>query len=122
MARIVVRELEPLEIVFNDKEFICLLNNDAIMFLTEEFGDINKLMEKEKDRPFDLAAKLLYCGVKLSDTSFTYDEARRITLSGGINLVTALLDNFVEAFKVNATDEELGAYAGELERLIQEVN
>lgn len=119
MARIVVRELEPLQIVFNDKEFICLLNNDAIMFLTEEFGDINKLMDDEKDKPFDLAAKLLYCGVKLGDTSFTYDEARSITLSGGMNTVLALLDNFIEAFKVNATDEELEAYAGELRRMLK---
>lgn len=118
MARIVVRELEPLEIVFNDKTLICLLNNDAIMFLTEEFGDINKLMKKEKNKPFDLAAKLLYCGVKLGDTSFTYDEARRIVLSGGINIVTALMENFVEAFKVNATDEELDVYAGEIQRML----
>jgi len=119
VARIVVRELEPLEIVFNDNVLTCLLNNDAIMFLTEEFGDINKLMEKEKDKPFDLAAKLLYCGVKLGDASFTCDEARRIVLSGGMNLVIALLDNFVDAFKVNATDEELEIYAGELERILK---
>lgn len=117
--RIVVRELQPLIIEFRDRDLTCLLNNDAIMFLTEEFGDINKLMEDEKNKPFDLAAKLLYAGVKLGDTSFTYEEARSITISGGMSIVMALLDNFVEAFKVNATDEELKAYTGELTRILK---
>ena len=119
MARIVVRELEPLEIVFNDQVITCLLNNDAIMFLTETYGDVNKLMEREKDKPFDLAAKLLYCGVKLGMPSFEYDMARRIVLSGGIHLVTELFDNLLGAFKVNATDEQLEGYLGELGRLMK---
>lgn len=117
--RFVVRELEPIEIVFNDKTLTCLLNNDALMFLNETYGDIKELLEKEKNKPFDLAAKLLFCGVKLHDNSFDYETAKKIITSGGISLTLALVDNFVENFKINATDEQLSIYAGELERLLK---
>lgn len=117
--RFVIRELEPLEIVFNDQVLTCLLNNDALMLLDETFGDIQKLLESEKGKPFDLAAKLLFCGVKLHDTSFDYETAKKIITSGGLSLTLALVENFVENFKINATEEQLEVYTGELERLLK---
>ena len=117
--RIVIRELEPLEIVFKDKVLTCLLNNDALVLMDETYGDINELIKKEKDRPYDFASKLLYCGVKVNQTDFEYETAQRIVMSGGLSIIGELLENFMENFFVNATEEQQERYLGEMQRLLK---
>lgn len=117
--RMVIRELEPLEIVFKDKVLICMLNNDALMLMTEMYGDLNEVMEKEKHRPYDFASKLLYCGVKVIQTDFEYEEAQNIVLSGGLSVVMGLIENFMDNFLAEATEEQQEKYLGEMERLLK---
>jgi len=117
--RIVVRELEPLEFVFKDKVLTCMINNDALMLMTETYGDLNEVMAKEKGRPYDFASKLLFCGVKVFQTDFEYEEAQNIVLSGGLSVVMALIENFMDNFLVEASEEQQEKYLGEMERLLK---
>mgnify|MGYP001488272117 CR=1 FL=1 len=117
--RIVVRELEPLELVFKDKVLTFMINNDALMLMTEMYGDINELLKKEKDSPYDFASKLLFCGVKIHHSDFEYEMAQSIILSGGLSLVVEIIENFMGNFLSNATDEQKERYLGEIQRLLK---
>lgn len=117
--RFAIRELEPIEIVFRDETLTCMLNNDALILMTEIFGDINELAKKEKDKPYDFASKILFCGIKIYHNDFEYETAQKIVMSGGLSLVAELLENFMENFMSNATEEQLEAYTGEMERLLK---
>lgn len=122
MARkFVIQELEPIEIVFRNKTLTCMLNNDALMLMDEEFGDIKKLAKEEKDKPYDFASKILYSGIKIYHKDFEYETAKRIIISGGLGLIAEVLENFMENFMSNATEEEMQRYQGELERLLKEI-
>lgn len=117
--RIVVRGIDPIEIVFRDKTFICTINNDALMFFTENYGDIMEVIDKDKDRPYDFAAKILYCGIYVNQREFKYEDAEAIVAAGGMSVVAQLFDNMLESFMTNASEEEKNAYLGELERLLK---
>ena len=117
--KIVVYKIEPLEIVFNDKTFLCTLNNDALMLFTEMYGDISSVLENEKNRPYDFAAKVLFCGINVNQKDFKFEDAEAIIISGGVNIVAEIFDCLAESFLTNATEEQKKAYLGELERLLK---
>lgn len=120
--RLVIRELEPLELVFKDKVLTCMINNDALMLITETYGDLNEVMKRDKHKPYDFASKLLFCGVKVYETDFEYETAQKIVLSGGLSLVMELIENFMDNFLSTATEEQQEKYMGELERLLKTIS
>ena len=102
MAKITIKPVEPLEIEFADgTKIYAIFNNEALIQFTEEFGDITKMIDdgEVENKPYDFAAKLLYCGIKVYDKSITLEEAMKIVVAGGEPLlmeITALLiDNFM---------------------------
>lgn len=103
MARLTIRNVEPLELVFADGETkIALFNNEAFIIYTEEFGDILKDMDVEiEERPFEFGAKMLYCGLKVTEPSITLEEAQNIVYRGGLDLIQEIfiliIDNFLES-------------------------
>lgn len=99
--RISIKRIEPIVLDFADgttKEVI--INNDALIYLTSEFGDIANLLDTEIERPYELASKILYAGMKVADMSTTLEEAKAIMIGGGTELMTemfiALSENFGE--------------------------
>ena len=119
--RIIVRELEPLEIVFRDKTLVCTLNNDALMLFDETYGNISEALNAEKNAPYSFASKILYCGIKVNNSDFTYEEAQSIIASGGITVIAEILDSLTKSFMSSATDKQKEAYLGELKRLMETV-
>jgi hypothetical protein len=101
MAKITIKPIEPLEIAFPNGDVVhAIFNNTALIRYTEEFGDITKIDKEEiEKRPYDFAAKILYCGIKVYDSEVTLDDAKRIVISGGEPLlqeiVSLLIDNFM---------------------------
>lgn len=96
--RFAVRPVEPLLLEFADgTEKEVAMTIDALMILTEEFGDLSNLMEKEFTRPVDLAAKILYAGIRVNDTTITLEEAKNIVLGGGLLLQLELMDALAES-------------------------
>lgn len=101
MARINIKPIEPLEIVFPNGDTVhAIFNNKALIIFTEEFGDLTTYEKDEiEKRPYDFAAKILYCGIKVYDTEITLEDAKRIVISGGEPLlqevVGLLIDNFM---------------------------
>jgi len=71
---------------------------ESLLYLTEEFGDLTLVFEEEMIRPYDLAAKILYSGMKTFDTTVTLDEARAIAVGGGVVLMTEIFTMFAENF------------------------
>jgi hypothetical protein len=104
--RILIKPLETLELEFSDgtvKE--ALFNTQAIMLLVEEFGEISEIVKEAKTKPYDFASKILYCGMKVLDTSATYDEVKNIVVGGGLELITTISDYVYESFMTQADEE-----------------
>ena len=101
-----ISPIETLELVFPDgSKREAAFNVESMIYLAEEFGDITKLMEEEMTRPYELAAKILYSGMKTFDTSVTLDEAKAIVVGGGIALLTEIMNLFGESFAEIDTEE-----------------
>ena len=106
--KISINRVEPVILEFEDGTTkTILLNNTALMILTEEFGDINRMFKELEKKPFELVSRLIYAGIKAVDTDFTYEEAEVIALNGGIELLEQLTDHLVEVFDGYCKDEEL---------------
>lgn len=108
MARISIRPIEPLEMEFADGTIKkALFSNEAFVFYTEDFGalDVEELKEM-KDKPYDLIARFLYCGMKVFDRTTTLDETERIVVGGGealaIEIVNLVTDNFMATADENS--------------------
>ena len=114
--RMVIREIEPIEIVFRDKTLNCIFNNDALTLFTELYGDIAKVAEESKNEPYSYAAKLLYCGVYVNNSAFTFEEAGAIVSSAGLGFVAELFNTLAESFLANATDEQKKTYLAVLKK------
>ena len=101
-----VRPVEPLILEFADgTEKEVAMTIDALIILTEEFGDFAELIEKEFTKPIDLAAKILYAGIRVNDTTVTMEEAKSIVLGGGLPLQLELMDMLTESLgTVSETD------------------
>lgn len=118
MARVSIKLIEPLEMIFADgtiKE--ALFNNEAFIIYTDEFGklDVEKLKEL-KDRPYDLISRFLYCGMKVIDKSITLEEARTITIGGGEDLATEILNSVIDNFMANSDEESKKKFLKEAEK------
>ena len=100
-----VTPLETLELVFPDgtTREACF-NVESLIYLTEEFGDITRLVQTEMSKPYDLAAKILYSGMKPFDSAVTLDDARGIMVAGGVSLMAEIMDMFNHNF--GTIDEE----------------
>jgi len=94
---IAVKPIETLEFVFSDgtKREACF-NVEALIHLTEEFGNIDTLFAKGISKPYDLAAKILYSGMKSFDSAVTLDEAKAIVVAMGFSFVIEVMDMFQE--------------------------
>lgn len=118
MARVSIKLIEPLEMVFDDgivKE--ALFNNEAFIIYTDKFGklDVEKLKEL-KDKPYDLISKFLYCGMKVMDKSITFKEARAITIGGGEQLAIEILSSVTDNFMATADEESKKKFLVEVKR------
>ena len=106
--KISINRVEPVILEFEDGTTkTILLNNTALMILTEEFGDINRMFKELEKKPFELVSRLIYAGIKAVDIDFTYEEAEVIALNGGIEVLEQLTDHLVEVFDGYCKDEEL---------------
>jgi hypothetical protein len=89
--------IETLALEFPDgtvKEAV--FNVESLIYLTEEFGDLSRLVEDEMTKPYELAAKILYSGMKVMDGGVTMEEAQAIVVSGGVRLMAEIMDMFQE--------------------------
>ncbi len=117
--RMVIREIEPIEIVFRDKTLNCIFNNDALTLFAELYGGLAEAAEEGKTEPFSYAAKLLHCGVYATNQEFTLDEAKAIVLSGGMSFMAQLFNHLAESFLANATEEQKKTYLAELKKAMK---
>lgn len=119
MARFKIRPIEPLELEFADgtiKEV--LFNNEAFIIFKEEFGCIDTLIETElKNKPYDFIARILYCGMKVIDTTITLDEAYSITIGGGEPLVAAIANLIIDNFMAVADEDSKVVFFQEVEKI-----
>ena len=107
MARVSVKPVEPLEIEFADGTIkTAVFDIQAFILFTEEFGPLDEVMEEElKEKPYEFASKLLYCGLKKLDRSVTLEEAQSIAISGGEPLLAEIIRLMIDNF-MNSADEE----------------
>ncbi|MCL2527897.1 MAG: hypothetical protein FWE42_05690 [Defluviitaleaceae bacterium] len=92
---IAIKPAEILEIKLPDgstKEAI--FNMESLMVLAEEFGNPADLAQTFFDRPYEMCAQILYCGIKVMDSTITLDEANAIMVGGGEELMCAIMDLF----------------------------
>lgn len=122
MARVTVKPIEPLEIEFTDgtiKEAI--FNTQAFILFTEEFGPLDQVMEEElKNKPYDFASKLLYCGLKIFDRSITLDEAKSIAIAGGEPLLVEIVRLMIDNFMVTADEDSKKKFLARVEQYNKE--
>lgn len=88
-----------------DKEIDFTFNNYAIITLTQEFGDMNKLFKEYENKPYDITAMLLYAGVKPNMTEFTLEEAKVIVASGGTMIIEEVTRLVVESLMILGGDD-----------------
>lgn len=107
MARVLMRKVIPLEMVFEDgttKE--ALFNKEAFIIYTEEFGRLDSQTLKElSNKPYDLTARFLYCGMKVLDKEITLDEAKSLIYMGGEDLAVEVTNCIIDNF-LNTADED----------------
>lgn len=87
------------------KEVEFTFNNYAITTLKSEFGDINEVFKKHEKKPYDMAAILLYVGVKPNQLDFTLEEAREIVASGGSGVLSEVMSSVTNTFISIGGDE-----------------
>ena len=102
MAKITIKPIEPLEIEFADgTTVLAIFNNEALIHFAEEFGDLTEMIDNGEieNKPYEFAAKILYCGIRIYDKSITLNDAKRIVISGGepllMEITGLLIDNFM---------------------------
>ena len=96
---IAVKPAETLVMNFPDGSFKeAVFNIEALITLTEEFGGISKMAKTFHGRPYEMAARILYSGMKILDASVTLEEARALMIGGGIPLMADIMEMFQESF------------------------
>lgn len=122
MARVTIKPIEPLEIEFTDgtiKEAI--FNTQAFILFTEEFGSLDQVMEEElKNKPYEFASKLLYCGLKIFDRTVTLDEAKSIAIAGGEPLLVEIVRLMIDNFMVSADEDSKKKFLARVEQYNKE--
>lgn len=118
MPKVSIKPIEPLIMEFADgtvKE--ALFNNEAFIIYTEEFGKLDvEELKKMKDKPYDLIARFLYCGMKVMDKTVTFEEAKSITIGGGEQLAVEIMNCVLDNFMVTANEETKKKFLTEVER------
>lgn len=118
MARISIKPIEPLELEFADgtvKE--ALFNNEAFVIYADEFGKLDiEQLEEMKDRPYDMVARFLYCGMKVMDKAVTLEEARSITIGGGEALAVEIINSVTDNFMATADENSKKKFLVEVEK------
>ena len=120
MARVKISNIEKLEMELSDgtiKE--ALFNADAIKIYGREFGNINE--EELMNKPYDFAAKILYSGMKALDKSVTIEEAKMLLIGGGDPLMREVVNNLVDNFMFNATEEQKDIFMKEADSYAKEL-
>jgi len=94
-----------------------LFNNEAFIIYTEEFGKLDvEELKKMKDKPYDLVARFLYCGMKVMDKTITFEEAKAITVGGGEQLAVEIMNCVIDNFMATANEEAKKKFLAEVER------
>jgi len=118
MPKVSIKPIEPLVMEFADgttKE--ALFNNEAFIIYTEEFGKLDvEELKKMKDKPYDLVARFLYCGMKVMDKTVTFEEAKAITIGGGEQLAVEIMNCVIDNFMATANEEAKKKFLTEVER------
>jgi hypothetical protein len=118
MPKVSIKPIEPLVMEFADgtiKE--ALFNNEAFIIYTEEFGKLDvEELKKMKDKPYDLVARFLYCGMKVMDKTVTFEEAKAITIGGGEQLAVEIMNCVLDNFMVTANEEAKKKFLTEVEK------
>lgn len=118
MPKVSIKPIEPLVMEFADgtiKE--ALFNNEAFIIYTEEFGKLDvEELKKMKDKPYDLVARFLYCGMKVMDKTVTFEEAKAITIGGGEQLAVEIMNCVLDNFMVTANEETKKKFLTEVEK------
>lgn len=118
MPKVSIKPIEPLVMEFADgttKE--ALFNNEAFIIYTEEFGKLDvEELKKMKDKPYDLVARFLYCGMKVMDKTVTFEEAKAITVGGGEQLAVEIMNCVIDNFMATADEEAKKKFLTEVER------
>lgn len=118
MPKVSIKPIEPLVMEFADgttKE--ALFNNEAFIIYTEEFGKLDvEELKKMKDKPYDLVARFLYCGMKVMDKTVTFEEAKAITVGGGEQLAVEIMNCVIDNFMATANEEAKKKFLAEVER------
>ncbi len=99
------------------KEVEFTFNNYALLTLTYEFGDINKLFEDMKNKPYDLVAILLYCGVKNNDTEFTLDDAKMLVTGGGALVLEEVTNLVTESLLLQGGEDAKKKFNVEMKKI-----
>ncbi len=129
MARIVIKPIMPLEIVFQSQEedeedvvLTALFNNTAALTYASEFGDIDTTMAYEiNNKPYDFASKMLYCGLKSAHPNITLDEAKSIMFCGGESLLIDVLGHIEANFMLRSNEKKKKKFQVELKKKVEEV-
>lgn len=122
MPRITCRRVEPIIIEFEDETLECFINVDALIILSDEFGNLTTLAEEATKKPYDVGAKLLYAGIKTNRADFTLDEAKVIICNCGTQLIHLLTDAFVRCCGNVGGEDFTKKYIQELEKKIAQYN
>lgn len=95
-----VTPIEPLILEFPDgKTMEAIFTIDTMMMISEEFGDLTIISQEYKHKPYDLATKLLYCGLITMGNEITYDEVQAIVIGGGLPLLAVIFESVAETFE-----------------------
>jgi len=98
---IAIKPAETLRINFPNGTYRdAVFNIEALMILTEEFGDIAEIARNLHSQPYAMGAKILYSGMKALDAGATMDEANSIMVGdgGGLLLLNTMMEMFMENF------------------------
>ncbi len=99
------------------KEVEFTFNNYALLTLSEEFGDINKLFRDMQTKPYDLTAILLYCGVKNNDTTFTLDDAKVLVAGGGAMVLSEVTSLVTESLLIQGGEDAKKKFTEEMTKI-----
>jgi len=109
--KIAIKPAETLEIEVKDKNgdtietIEAVFNVESLMVLTEEFEDPLKLSETFQNQPYEMAARILYSGIKVLNASVTLDYAKSLMVSGGIELLAEIMELFQANLGVVSQEE-----------------
>jgi hypothetical protein len=93
MIRKLSRPLETLTLEFKDGTTRNLqFAAYASFILDDEFEGTINVLKNAKDKPFLSAAKLIYAGGRVIDESFTYNDAKKITVNMTTEDIAVILE------------------------------